>query len=1379
MRKLLFCLIAVFTLLSSDTYAYNKYTTTRITSQDGLSQNDVLDIIQDSYGFMWVATNDGLCRYDGYEFKIFSIGDLGLSTNLIISIVEDSIGNIWVGTADKGVYCYLRDKNHFYHYSELADTPAIVPLRAVRNLTLANDGSIWGYEVLTQTMVHMRFNQSAQRISLIDLYPRGEDGVQVVSSIHATKSAIYVGAYNGLFVYSPKNKNFIKVNSSKPISGIIDIKARGEVVHIATWSGFLTLNTRTGRVKKHDLGVHVNKFHWQGNMLWIASSSGVYTCKYTPSQDKFYSLELVESFNNYTINDIAEDHTGGVWIGLHKVGIRRYEENKKPFMLNQGFGNDHISSIFPVQDGNIWVGTEGSGLFQLDSINSESYEKNTLPYSKVYAIDYAECNNTLYVATGRSLNKIKMEEGKYSDPEVSLHNPSVRNILADSNYLWLALYNRGVLRQNLNDESYTGIMQRNGLPSNIVRCLMQDRDKNIWICTSNGIAKIPSEERFKTNPKIEKISPDSVGNHYAISIAEDRRGDIWYGTLGYGLYRLQKSSGGASDIKYRATHISTKDGLASNVIKAIVEDDNGVIWISTNRGISSLMIDKDQININNFGLQYGLQDYEFNELSAAKLNDGTLIFGGVEGYNYFNPNSFMVDTTQIRPVITDFRLQDHSILEDRELGIIAPGGLHGEEGVRLKYDQNNFTIKFAGLHFSNPSKYQYKYQLEGVDRTWIDSSDGVLEVSYTNLSPGDYTFYLRAANDDGVWARDTLALKIVIEPPFWAMWYAMLIYALLLALLGFLIIHYFHGLMERRNATKLADMEKRKMQEMLDMRTRFFTNISHEFRTPLTLILTPLQRLIADEQIASNPKWQSQLNTMAHNGNSLMRLINEFLSYTKHESGVLKAQLSHSEFTSLTQRLFEQFKFWAEQRNLTLHYKAPQGRIVINFDQYLIEQVIYNLASNAIKYTPEGGSITLAIEEYDDHIVFSIEDSGCGIAEDLQPHIFERFYSRMTDASKEVGGTGVGLFLTKCLVELHEGEIWFETEVGKGTTFFVKLPKGEAEDSGEESQIGASNTISPIGSMALDNEEAESTKKQTEGEVLPTLLIVDDNKEILQMLSELFEEYYTILTANDGVDGWGRASKHLPDIIISDVMMPRMNGLDLCDRIKGDATTSHIPVVLLSAKTSNEDVAAGMRSSADAYCPKPFNNDVLIETINSILVNRRKLADRFSTMPPEDSEASMFANYGDDATTNTDKLFLKRLTEYIEANVHNPELVVNDLCNYMGITPLVLNKKLKSLVNMTANALIRTIRLRRAAALLRTARYTIADVTYDVGFSDLRYFRECFKKEFGLLPQEFKDQSANGVEIDIKQGSTVANEIVDAVATKSIQTRIKSDKEEE
>lgn len=1358
-------IVAVFTLLSLDTYAYDKYTTSRITSLDGLSQNDVANIIQDSYGFMWIATNDGLCRYDGSEFKTFYIGDAGLETNLIQSLVEDKMGNIWVGTADKGLYYYVRKENHFYHFSQLGNPTLPIQFNAIRHLTLAPDGSLWGCEVIKQILFRFNLDQDKRNITTIDIFRLKGMDVKSTNAIVTIGPKTYIGTSEGALIYDADTDGLELLDSGEDnIAEVSDIKSKDGELFLATSEAIIAYDLDNNSFKRYEFDIEPRKIHWQGESLWMVARDGVFTARYNSREDKFEELELVESFTDNFSYNIIEDHTGGIWVGFHKAGLRRYELNKRPFMVTRGLGNNHIHAIYNSPNDELWIGTEGSGIFLLDSINGDIKE-NILTQSTINSIAYTPQNDSYYIATNNNLTRATNKHSDWEFSDTLLNDKSVRMLLVDGKYLWAALFGSGVVRMDLSDDTLTYITYKNNLPSNIARNLMKDRDGNIWICTSKGVVMIPHDRRFDETPMAVRVLPETTNEQYTISIAEDRDGDIWYGTLGHGLYRLQKDP--TCESGYKAKNFTTKDGLTNNVIKAIIEDDNGLIWISTNRGLSTLNASNDGVIISNFDISDGLQDYEFNELSATKLADGTLLFGGVSGYNYFNPNNFTIDSTQIRPIITDFQIFDQSILDGEQIGEIAPDGLQGDEGVQLKYNQNNFTIKFAGLHYDNPSKHRYKYMLNGVDPTWVNPSDDLHSVSYTNLSPGDYTFKLRAANEDGVWADKTLKFKISIDSPFWAKWYAYIIYVLLAAVVIYLFTRYLRSEMERRNMVAYVDMEKRKMQEMLDMRTRFFTNISHEFRTPLTLILTPLQQLIADDKITSNAKWRDHLETMNHNGNSLMRLINEFLSYAKQESGSLEVQLSESEFTSVTQKLFEQFKFWAEQRGITLRYNAPTDDVVISFDQYLIEQVIYNLVSNAIKYTPSGGDITLRIEEKNDHIIFSVEDSGCGISEEMQPYIFERFYSRTSESSKEVGGTGVGLFLTKNLVKLHDGEIWFTTQIDKGTTFFVKLPKSVANEVDPPThQIAGEMEYG-----AEENEQMQSQQIESESSAPPTLLIVDDNIETVKLLSGLFKDSYTIITAKDGVEGVELAMKELPDIIISDVMMPRMDGLELCDKIKSDTSTSHIPVILLSAKATDNDISAGLRCSADAYCPKPFNNEVLIETTNSILTNRRTLANKFSAIKGEEDGHVPLTLYTDETTTNTDKVFLKRLTEYIESNIHNPDLVVNDLCNYMGITPLVLNKKLKSLIDMTANALIRTIRLRRAAALLKTSRYTIADVTYDVGFSDLRYFRECFKREFGVLPQEYRDQSANGAIIEPKQSTPIGDAAIDAVAKKSIRTR--------
>ncbi|MFR9566991.1 MAG: hybrid sensor histidine kinase/response regulator transcription factor, partial [Rikenellaceae bacterium] len=684
--------------------------------------------------------------------------------------------------------------------------------------------------------------------------------------------------------------------------------------------------------------------------------------------------------------------------------------------------------------------------------------------------------------------------------------------------------------------------------------------------------------------------------------------------------------------------------------------------------------------------------------------------------------------TEAIPTITDFSLFDQSIYAQSDPKYITSSG-----DIKLNHDENTFTITFAALNFSNPEHAEFDYMLSGVDKDWNRAHNHSNRVTYKNLRPAEYTFLLRAANSSDIFSATVLKQRIVIEPPIWATWYAFLFYFLLLTLAAYVVVQYYSERLKRHEAMEISKMERRKIEELLEMRTLFFTNISHELRTPLTLILSPLQSLMRETQITSNTKWHGYLKTMQHNGNSLLRLINELLSHTKQESGKLKCEKHNGDIEATSRTLFMQFSFWAEQKSITLSFSSEQRPLYIDYDPYLMEQILYNLISNAMKNTPQNGDISFTLEDEGRNIVLSVSNSGAGISDEAKEHIFEHFFSLSSDSSREMGGSGVGLHLTKSLVELHHGEIWFTSQPDQRTTFYVRLPKPSTQQT--ELRAEASSPVNDSEATA-QQQESQLQLSRLYGEdsnTLPSLLIIDDNIEMLKLLEDIFSQSYSITTACDGEQGWQTCLDEMPDIIISDVMMPKLNGLELLKRIKTDNRTSHIPIVLLTAKSGDEDIATGYRTQADGYCCKPFSNDVLLESVNSILRNRKLMATKYNLMQDDESQL-------ESTISNADHLFLKRLSEYIEENIHSPELVVNSLCSYMGVTSLVLNKKLKSLINMTANALIRSIRLKRAATLLKTGRYTIADVTYDVGFSDLRYFRECFKKEFGILPQEYKER---------------------------------------
>ncbi|MFR9652020.1 MAG: ATP-binding protein, partial [Rikenellaceae bacterium] len=695
---------------------------------------------------------------------------------------------------------------------------------------------------------------------------------------------------------------------------------------------------------------------------------------------------------------------------------------------------------------------------------------------------------------------------------------------------------------------------------------------------------------------------------------------------------------------------------------------------------------------------------------------------------HFNPSNFKIDDTPVVPIISDLKISGVSIFDSPTLETILPSGLYGTEGAVLNYDQNDITIKFAGINYRNSHSNRYQYQLVGFNDRFNSGVGSGSEINYTNLKPGKYTFVLKVANRNGEWSSTICQLPITINPPFWATWYAYLIFVAAIAMIGYTIIRNYHQMLKRRNLIEQAKFKHQQMADTLESRTHFFTNVSHEFRTPLTLILSPLQQLLNDEKIIENPHWSRQLKMMNYSGNTLMRLVNAFLNYSKQESGVLGAELSVGEFTTFVHRLYEQFVFWAEQRQIKLSFERDDEQINLNFDPYLMEQLILNLISNAIKYTSAGGEVAIKIENQEDSILLSVKDNGMGIPKELQSEVFKRFKSHANAASRDIGGSGVGLYLSSKLVELHNGEIWFDSstdEQNHGTTFYVKLPKDGVDTAVKSHEQRSIIETTPSVNIDLPDENQEE---------LPSLLIVEDNIELRSLLKELFSDSYNIAEASDGEQGLDYAINNLPDIILTDVMMPKMDGLELCRRVKSNEV-SHIPVVILSAKSSSKDIAAGLRLSADAYCPKPFDNLVLIETVNSTLNNRRQLASIYLRMGAFTQESC-----DTNQISNVDAQFLEKLHEYIKENMHNSEFIVNDVCEYMGMSRLVLNKKLKALTNITAVVLIRRLRLQRAAELLRTSRYNVSDVTFDVGFNDLKYFREIFKKEYGVLPQEYKEQ---------------------------------------
>ncbi len=1335
--------------VSTEQCISNSYIMKSVNSFDGLPQNDVHTIHQDSYGLMWIGTNSGLSCYDGNTFRQFSIDSNGLTTNFILSVSEDSVGNLWIGTADKGMFYYMRDKNRFVHYLDLFDDTSLsnVVVNAISAIYVDAEGVVWAYNRPNATLVRLVFSLEHFKIESLEMLPIKNQHKVIEPSVAFVDGRMYVCGGDIIYTYDETLRSLVEVKDVKLKSKTRSIVGRGDWLHVSQYGGIYSYNTKSRETSFTQLNITPRFIKFVGDDMWLLTPQGLFKMTYDDSTYKFTPIEEVDRYDNLFPNTLVEDNVGGIWVGFAKVGMKRYQRSLTPFYLRDNIGNDLIVALKSFGDNELFVGSDGSGLFALDGIDGAT-NMVTRNGSTIYSVDRSEYDDRYYFSTRSKLFSFDRKMGG-KQLKLEIDGVSVRRLIADGKYIWLASYDDGLLRLNLETREIVALTISDGLPSSIVRNVMFDRERNLWVCTSKGVVRINNSELESEKPRFESELFEKQGDCYAIPIIEDRDGDIWYGTLGSGLYMLTPSKGVM--YRYDVRNILIENGLQSKNIKSIVEDNNGDIWISTNKGLSRItksFVDERvgyNFSIDNFNSYQYLRNYEFGELSATKLESGELLFGGVKGVTYFDPSRFEADFTEVLPIVTDVKISGESIFDSEDLWATMSGGLLGKEGMVLNHTQNDIAISYTGINFNNPHSNSYKYMLSGVNSKFVPaSSGGVVEINYANLRPGEYTFRLQVANSDGSWSGEILELPITILPPFWATWYAYLVYLLLFMVAIYYSITAYHNFMKRRNQVSQAKFEKSKMEEMLDSRTRFFTNVSHEFRTPLTLILTPLQQLLGDEAVMSNPRWLRLLQTMNYSGNSLLRLVNDFLNYTKQENGLLGADLHRGDFRSFAHRVSQQFVFWAECRGLTLRFISPERPLSVDFDPYLMEQLLSNLISNAIKYTHSGGDILFAIDEQAECVICSVKDNGTGIPEDMQPEIFERFKSRSNEVSADVGGTGVGLYLSHKLVELHGGEIWFESSTKgehRGTTFYVKLPKSLSVEGCEEDVVAEISTVAP------SNEDIETTNEtfrelfdedKSDGN-LPTLLIVDDNPDLRATLRELFLSYYEILEAEDGVLGLEVALREIPDIILSDVMMPKMDGLEMCEKIKSNEITSHIPVVMLSAKASCEDVTAGYRISADGYCAKPFNNQMLVETVNSTLINRRRLATIYMRIGSVKRELSNESDDGN-SISNLDAIFLEKIEAFIKENMHKSEFIVNDVCEHMKLSRLVLNKKLKSLTDVTAISLIRKLRLQRAAELLRTGRYSVSDVTYDVGFNDLKHFRDSFRKEFGILPQEYKEQ---------------------------------------
>lgn len=1331
----------------------------------GLSQNTVTCILQDTDGFMWMGTRNGLNRYDGVEFKeykLLSHDSVSLGLGHVVCIYQDSNGVLWVGTRDRGLSYYLPDREVFIYPNEdkpenrltqisvtsiLEDKDQDFWVATARNgLFLYNrqDGTIYNY----RSHSYDANSLSGNNLSMIKQDPNGN---------------IWVGTQgHGLNLFDKKANRFYsyKYESDNP-SSLSNNDVRKILI---TSKGDLWIGTHHGL-----------------NLMYRDTFNRV-------AFRRFHQDNAKTSLSYSVISALEEDNYGNIWIGMENEGLSVYNSHEDAFSYYfadpkqpASLGGNSIWSIYKDNTGIMWLGSLNSGVnkYNPQSKRFSHYLHN--PFSSTsLSHNYVSCfledkQGNLWIGTdGGGLNYLDRQSGQFRhfkhDPQdpTSLGSDAVLSLIKDpEGRLWVGTWEGGLNLYDPRTESFTRYIHNPedtaSIASNNIFAMMIDSRENFWIAASGGALDL-------FNPESGDFRHFGRFSHCSIfKILEDQKGNIWIGSDGFGLSRLDTTGSLAADFKHyndlenhpRSVISMLQDSkgnfwlgtegsgvvqfdpetstftsylkeprLSHQVINGILEDDNGYLWFSTNRGIWKF--DPIKITFRNYDNADGIQADEFIRGSYNSCNDGKMLFGGINGFNEFYPDAIR-DNLHVEAVyLNEFRI-NQQVIKPGQPGSPLNKHINKTSEITLSHDQSIFSIDYVTPDYTHGENNQYKYILEGYDDDWqmVGSNR---TATYTKIPHGRYLFKVKGSNSDGIWNEQAASLIINISPPWWKSTPAILVY-LVLAVGGLWGSRQLVVYRERLNSQlQLEHLELQKLQEMDDMKSRFFANISHEFRTPLTLIQEPLRNIYSSNLTG---KTRQQFRVMLRNTQKLLTLTNRLLDLSKLGVGSLKLMASEHELSKFLKIISESFKSQAERQSIKFKFIDKGCPERLFYDEEKLEDVMYNLLSNALKFTPEYGSVIMEARTVtrDDQqwAQVKITDSGIGIPSGQVPNIFDRFYQASNRETASNNGSGIGLALTKELVELHQGIIRVISEEGKGTTVIVQLPCGTEHL--RQSQIVASKTpevtidgeLTGIGTIKED-------KKERVLEKLPLILVVEDDEDMRAYISEYLETNHRVVEAGNGQEALTIATKALPELIISDIHMPVMDGVELCKRLKQDSRTSHIPVLLLTGRIDQENELRSLEHGADYYFTKPFNSKLLQLTVNNILQSREVLRNHYTGSDKASIEPSQVK------MSSGSERFIQNALACVEENISNPEFSVIELGKGVGLSRMQLYRKLKSVTGQSPNEFIRTIRLKRAAQLLERSNYTISEITYQVGFNDLQYFRECFKKHFDVTPSKFLDQ---------------------------------------
>ena len=1351
----------------------------------GLSHNSVLCVTEDHDHLIWIGTREGLNKYNSVDVTIYKQGihdSTSLSNNHIICIYENKQNELWVGTA-RGVNRYDRLNDCFIEYLPGADSSNI----SNGYVRCIADGP--GYKTWIGTSAGLNiYNSKTDSFKKIYLADNPTLDNNIIALFHDDQDRMWIGTKGGLYIYDQKQFKEVPVELETNIPfhsiEIRDIKQDDQgLIWVSTEEhGIFALNYKNGHasVQRHFhtgnskiISNSVRKFLIDGNDIWLATLEGLSILDKSTSKitNVTYSIENPEGISNSSLHDVIKDHAGGYWLATYTGGINYYHPQnnlfphfKKIVGASNSLNSDAISGFLEDKEGNLFISTGDGGLNYQDQKTTKITTYTTggkydISNNNIKSIDDDQDGN-LWIATYNGLNFFDRKTGRFAhyffnpnNPN-SLNNNQVHVVHVDEDGLvWIGM-NGGVFQVfDPKTQIFTSLPDVGRIVTEVV---CEDSKGKLWIGERYGLKCLDRKTR-----KLVDISHFTTGFEdqlcYLNWITEDSKGNIWIGTQSSGIIIFKDG---------HAYLFDTENGLSDNTINAILEDDFGDFWISTNKGISKIKYSEDEQGIphlesTDFTTIHGLQGAQFEQGSAYKSQSGKLYFGGINGYNAFMPED--VIKKEYFPPVTFTELQiNFKKNSPTNAESIFKVPINEAKQIELKYSERNIFLRFAGINFVNPNDTYYRYMLSGLDQDWIELGDQ-RTVNFTYLPIGEHKLLIQSSTNPSQWNDTYRRLMIKIDPPWWQTYWAYILYVIFLSGLLYAFFTYSQRWADLKNKLNMEQFQREKELELHESKLKFFTDVSHELRTPLTLILAPLEKIMMQKDVGA--KLSSQLQIIQRNGNRMMQLIDQVLNLRKLETGHEKLQSAKGNIVSFLKEISLAFAEIASSKNIQFDYQASVEKIDLWYDRDKMEIIIYNLLSNAIKNTPEGGTIkmNLSIEEQSFNSAdgrqtkgkgrfakIIVEDTGRGISDADLTQIFNRFYSANGKVNQSIKGIGVGLELTKRMVELHKGEISVESQQEapdkKGfTRFAVLLPIGNKHLSPEEKLVDFKNSEDPsrythelslrekLGNLVPEQVDIKLPKISDKNK--QTLLIVEDNQEVRTFVRDLFRDNYMVEEAADGLQGWKLATEIIPDLIISDIMMPKMDGIELCRKLKSDVRTSHIPVVLLTARTTLTFKYEGLETGADEYITKPFSAQYLILKVKNLIKQRnllRQYFERESILQPENI-----------TVTSVDERLLKKAMDYIVQNIESPLISVEKLSHELGLSRVHFYRKIKALTNLTAVEFIRSVRLKRAAALLAQGKLNIKEVQNRVGFESADYFRKCFKAQFGITPSEYMAQKSS------------------------------------